>query len=78
MRGVLAAAALMAIVVFGARLLLVAQDVPATARLAILVALGVLTFVPLCARGAGEVVTEVRALLQQIGRSHRVAPKPAH
>jgi O-antigen/teichoic acid export membrane protein len=77
-RGVLAAAALMAIVVFGARLLLVAQDVPATARLAILVALGVLTFVPLCARGAGEVVTEVRALLQQIGRSHRVAPKPAH
>ena len=73
MRGVLGAAAIMALTVLGARLLLVAEGVPPFARLAILIALGVLTFVPLCARGAGEVVSEVRELLRHRAKSRHVA-----
>jgi len=77
MRGVLAAAALMAIAVLGVRLVLVSQHVPPFARLAILVLVGVLTFVPLCARLAGEVVSEVRELLQNRGSSPQVAAEVA-
>ena len=73
MRGVLGAAALMATAVFGVRLVLMAQHVAPVARLAILIPLGVLTFVPLCARGAGEVVSEIRDLLQDRGRAPQVA-----
>lgn len=73
MRGVLGAAALMAAAVFGVRLVLMAQHVAPVARLAILIPLGVITFVPLCARGAGEVVSEIRALLQHRGRAPQVA-----
>ena len=77
MRGVLVAAALMATAVLGVRLVLIALHVPPLARLAILVLLGVLTFVPLCARLAGEVVSEVRDLLQHRGGSLQVAVEAA-
>jgi O-antigen/teichoic acid export membrane protein len=77
MRGVLAAAALMAIAVLGVRLLLIAQDVPPFARLAILVPVGVLTFVPLCTRVAGDVVSDVRDLLRNRGRPHQVPAEAA-
>lgn len=73
MRGVLGAAALMAVAVLGVRLLLIAEDVPPVARLAILILVGVVTFVPLCARAAREVVSEIRDLLQRRGRSPQVA-----
>jgi O-antigen/teichoic acid export membrane protein len=77
MRGVLAAAALMAIAVLGVRLLLIAQDVPPFARLAILVPVGVLTFVPLCTLVAGDVVSDVRDLLRNRGRPHQVPAEAA-
>jgi O-antigen/teichoic acid export membrane protein len=73
MRGIVGAATVMAIVVFGVRLALTGQHVPPVARLAIVFPLGVLVFIPLCVRTAGEVVAELRGLLQHARR----APQPA-
>jgi hypothetical protein len=67
----------MAMTVLGVRVVLVSQHVPPFARLAILVLVGAVTFVPLCARFAGEVVSEVRELLQNRGSSTQVVPEVA-
>jgi O-antigen/teichoic acid export membrane protein len=72
MRGVIGAAAFMAITVLGLRLLLVAEHVGSFARLTILVPVGLITFVPLCARAAGEVVSEVRDLVNHRGTVHQL------
>jgi len=74
LRGVITAAVVMAIVVFGARRLLEAEGVPASARLAILVLLGAATYLPLCAWGATEVTSEIRNVLRLRGGSQQAAP----
>lgn len=65
--GVATAAGAMVVAVAGARALLVDEGVPAGARLAILILLGALIFLPLCAWRAPEVVAEVRGLRRRRG-----------
>jgi O-antigen/teichoic acid export membrane protein len=70
--GVAAATAGMAACVLGARLLL-PEDMPAAARLAILVAVGALAYLPLWAWRAPEVLAELRGVVR---RRTRVQPAP--
>jgi O-antigen/teichoic acid export membrane protein len=63
-RGALEAALAMLLVVAGARLLLVEWDVDPPARLALVIALGIATFVPLLALRAPEVIGDARRILR--------------
>lgn len=71
MRGVVGAAAAMAVAVLALRLVLVAQHVSPAARLAIVTSFGVLVFVLLCVWAAGEVVSEIRALVRRAATFQR-------
>jgi O-antigen/teichoic acid export membrane protein len=64
--GVFEAGVVMALAVLGARLLLVDADVPQAARLAILVLLGAIVYVPVCMWRAPGVVADVRDSLRRI------------
>jgi O-antigen/teichoic acid export membrane protein len=66
--GVAQATAVMAVAVLAAREALVAQNVPASARLAVLVLLGILVYLPCCAWRAKEVTLEIKGV---IGRRRR-------
>jgi O-antigen/teichoic acid export membrane protein len=72
--GVTAAAAGMAACVLATRLLLLPDDLPDAARLAILIAVGALAYVPLWAWRAPEVLAELRGLLR---RRAGAQPAPA-
>src|SRR5262249_6298726 len=61
-RGVLEAAGAMLALTVGARVLLLSESVPAPQRLAIVVSLGLVTYVPLLAWRAPDVVRELRKL----------------
>jgi O-antigen/teichoic acid export membrane protein len=76
-RGIIAAAGVMAAVLVGARSLLIAEHLPPAARLAILIPVGFLVFVPLCMRGASDAVAEARDLLRHRGRPQPLIPEPA-
>lgn len=67
--GVAQATAAMAVAVLVAREALVAQNVPAAARLALLVVLGILVYVPCCVWRAQEVTLELKGV---IGRRRRL------
>jgi O-antigen/teichoic acid export membrane protein len=72
--GVVAATAGMAACVAATRELLLPADLPAGARLAILVAVGALSYLPLWAWRAPEVLAEFRGVVRRRGR---VQPAPA-
>jgi O-antigen/teichoic acid export membrane protein len=74
--GVATAALGMVAVVAGLRALLLEEGVPAGASLAILVAAGALTFLPLCAWRAPEVLAELRALRQRRSSSPAIRMTP--
>jgi O-antigen/teichoic acid export membrane protein len=71
--GVMQASAIMVLIVLGSRELMLALDVNVAARLALLIAIGLLTYVPLVAWRAPEVRDELRELL---ARRRRVSPTP--
>jgi hypothetical protein len=75
--GVFVAAAGMAAVVLLARLWLIDAGVGATARLALLVPLGALVYLPLCAWRVPELAHEVRAVLRRLGLRPVHSPTPA-
>ena len=66
--GVTQAAAVMTVVVLGARELLIDQGVSDAARLALLILLGIAVYVPLCAWRAPEILDELRALRRRARR----------
>jgi polysaccharide transporter, PST family len=72
--GIVAAALGMAACVLAARFLLLPEDLPAAARLAVLVVVGALTYVPLWAWRAPEVLAEFRGVVR---RRTVVQPAPA-
>jgi O-antigen/teichoic acid export membrane protein len=76
--GVLQAALAMVPVLIAMRALLVDQGFPAGARLAILIALGIAVFAPLCAWRAPEVLAELERVLPRRRRRSQslVAPRP--
>ena len=63
--GVLEAGIVMLVVVFGVRVALLGTEVPVAARLALLIVLGAVVYVPLVAWRSPEVVAELRALLER-------------
>jgi O-antigen/teichoic acid export membrane protein len=72
--GVVAATAGMAACVAATKVLLLPESLPAAARLAILVAVGALSYLPLWAWRAPEVLAEFRGVMRRRGR---VQPAPA-
>jgi O-antigen/teichoic acid export membrane protein len=75
--GIVVAALVMGACVLGTRLLVLPEDLPAGARLAILVAVGVLTFVPVWAWRAPTVVAELRGLRRRSPRVGIPAAEPS-
>jgi O-antigen/teichoic acid export membrane protein len=73
--GVLQASLILAAILLAARVALVEAAVPAGIRLAVLVALGVVIYIPCCAWRAGEVLIELKGLRsrQRMGTTRKPA-----